>query len=239
MRRQLAILLALTVLAASCSDDSVESTAPPATTRPVAASPRPVTFATPDGLTLEGTLFGEGGNSIILAHMRPADQTSWFSFAEELAEAGYTALTFNFRGYGSSDDGSLNDIDRDIVAAAAFLRGQRSGPVVVIGASMGGTAAVAAAEAIEAAGVVALSAPDEFQGIDALGAMATLPVPGVFAAAENDGDYGVIAESLYTASQSGSSLLVFSGRAHGSDLFEDNGLVLSHSILEFLGEVFA
>ena len=104
---------------------------------------------------------------------------------------------------------------------------------------MGGTASLASAGAVDAVGVVTLSAPVVFEGIDAASAVDTLQVPGVFTAAEDDADYGSIAEAFFAASQSGSSLLVFPGRAHGTDLFEDNGLVLSRSILDFLAEVFA
>ena len=31
--------------------------------------------------------------------MQAADQSSWFDYADTLADEGYRTLTFNFRGY--------------------------------------------------------------------------------------------------------------------------------------------
>src|SRR3972149_1326741 len=60
-----------------------------------------VTFTTDDRGTLSGRLF-KGQNSdaagVVLAHMYPADQTSWWDYARTLAAEGYVALTFDFRG---------------------------------------------------------------------------------------------------------------------------------------------
>ena len=45
-----------------------------------------MSFTTDDGVTLNGHLFGSGGAGIILAHMYPADQTSWIPTAQRLAQ---------------------------------------------------------------------------------------------------------------------------------------------------------
>ncbi len=62
-----------------------------------------VSFATDDGVTLGGHLFGKGTSGVILAHMYPADQTSWYPTAERLAQEGFLVLTFDFRGYSDSE----------------------------------------------------------------------------------------------------------------------------------------
>ncbi len=49
------------------------------TGRPTTSAP-PVSFATDDGLTLRGHLFGTGDSWVILSHMFPDDQTAWFPF---------------------------------------------------------------------------------------------------------------------------------------------------------------
>ncbi len=78
-----------------------------------------VTFTTDDGVVLGGHLFGTGSKGVILAHMYPADQTSWYATAEKLAAQGYLVLTFDFRGYGESEgDKQIDRIDRDVMAAA-------------------------------------------------------------------------------------------------------------------------
>ena len=123
--RTFLIIVVLALMAAACSSDddgATTLTTPPATTAPTAtstattapasttaaeeepssAAEEVVTFATGDGVTLEGRRFGSGETGVVLAHMRPASMESWFDFARVLAADGYTALAFNFRGYGNS-----------------------------------------------------------------------------------------------------------------------------------------
>ncbi len=79
-----------------------------------------VTFMTEDDIELNGNIFGSGNKWVILSHMYPTDQTSWFEFAEILIleEDGYSVLTYDFRGYGKS--GGSQDISKlDIDLAAA------------------------------------------------------------------------------------------------------------------------
>jgi pimeloyl-ACP methyl ester carboxylesterase len=113
---------------------------------------RPVSFAAADGVGLEGRLFGDGTSAVVLSHMRPADQTSWYRFANRLADAGFLVLTYDFRGYCPGGDGGCSEGDRDIdsmwqdvVGAVAFVRERGAADVSLVGASMGGTASLGAA----------------------------------------------------------------------------------------------
>ena len=120
-RRYLFLLLAvLGLILAACGGDEEK----PHPTPPSGVS-QAVSFQTADGLTIHGHLFGSGEKLVILCHMRPSDQTSWYGFAEELAKAGYSALTFDFRGYGESEGKKeLSKIDLDVEAAIASMREQ-------------------------------------------------------------------------------------------------------------------
>ncbi len=135
-----------------------------------------VTFDTADGVTLAGRLFGPASatSGVVLAHMLPADQTSWYPFAERLAGQGFHVLTFDFRGYCPGGDGGCSegtkDIDAspiDLRAAVAFLRADGAQRIGIAGASMGGTAALLVAsrdrEGIPA--LVMLSAPQVLSGL--------------------------------------------------------------------------
>lgn len=254
MRRLVFLVAVLALAATACGDDddsgaaspttssaaatTTTTTTPTTTTSLVAATTeKAVTFQTADGLTLEGRLFGDGNRAVVLAHMRPADQTSWFDFARVLADEGYRALAFNFRGYGNSDDGDLSDIDRDLAAAVDFVRSEGATDVAVMGASMGGTAAVAAATDAAAAGVVSLSAPDTFQGIDATAAAPGLTVPALYIAAENDEPYVTAAGVLAAATPAGDAR-VYAGSRHGTDLFADHPADLTAQLLTFLEGAF-
>jgi pimeloyl-ACP methyl ester carboxylesterase len=135
-----------------------------------------VTFESRDGVTLEGRLFGDGSTGVVLSHMQPADQRSWFAFANRLADEGYLVLTYDFRGYCPSGDGGcsqgelqISAIWQDVLGAMDFIRSRGATTVALVGASMGGTASLVAAgqEGVDVAVVVALSAPVSIDGLDA------------------------------------------------------------------------
>ena len=188
---------------------------------------------TADGLTLEAERFGTGDEFVVLAHMRPADMTSWFSFAGLLAGEGYSALAFNFRGYGNSDGaGFAVDVDVEAVVDAAVGLGATK--VYVIGASMGGSGSVVAASRRDVAGVVTLSAPADFLGANATEAASAVTVPMLLVAAEGDSPYNTDAETIESRSAGPAELLILTGRNHGTNMFQDHSEELTTAILEFL-----
>jgi pimeloyl-ACP methyl ester carboxylesterase len=168
--------------------------------------------------------------------MRPADMDSWFGFAATLAANGYSALAFNFRGYGASTgSGFAVDVDVDAAIDEAVRLGAER--VFVIGASMGGTGAIAAATERPVAAVVTLSAPDVFEGVDAVSAASGLEVPILLIAAEGNEPYPDDAAAIAAASPSPAEVVVLSGSHHGTDMFLDHDPGLSDRILAFLAAV--
>jgi pimeloyl-ACP methyl ester carboxylesterase len=211
------MLTALLLACTGCGGKTGDSS----TTAPVVE--RSVTFPSTDGVTLSGHVFGEGRRGIVLAHMYPADQSSWYSTARELAGRGYLVLTFDFRGYGTSTGSKeIDRIDQDMNAALAEIRSLGAQKVGFLGASMGGTAAliVAAAEPVDV--VVALSAPVEFEGLSARDAVTRVRPPKLFVAAEDDeGAQG--ARDLYRAAPEPRELELVPGQAHGTNLIVGPG----------------
>jgi len=198
---------------------------PSAVTSPPAATGVAISFITEDNLTIKGRLFGSGETAVIFAHMYPNDQRAWWDFASEVGGQGYAALTFDFRGYGET--GGSQDvarIDRDLIAAVRYLRERDYQRVVLVGASMGGTAAlkVAAREEFDGlvAGVVAVSAPESFRGLVARGDVGSIKVPMLFVASEGDGSAVDSLESLYERASGFKEQKVYSGDAHGTDLLQ-------------------
>ena len=202
---------------------------------------RTVSFTTQDGVEIKGRLFGQGETGVILAHMYPADQSSWWEFARLLAGEGYMALTFNFRGYGEGDSKSgtnreIKLIHRDVEAALELLQQQGASSFLLIGASMGGTASLKVAAMRRVAGVVTLSAPVEFQGISLKGEQ--VRVPTLLMATKGDGaainsidsmvQRGIVGESAET-------VIYEEGRDHGTDILTgENTNEASERILSFL-----
>jgi predicted alpha/beta hydrolase len=122
-----------------------------------------INFITSDNLNINGMIYRGGGDlAVILAHQRGQgiNQKSWRFFAEELATLGYTVLTFNFRGIGKSD-GDINHMENLVVedtrAAIDFLRGEGFDRVVCIGAEMGGTSCIEAAQTYELGGLIVIT----------------------------------------------------------------------------------
>src|SRR5262245_11238534 len=84
-----------------------------------------VWFRASDGALLDGAEVGDGDVGVVLAHESGSDLCRWLPFAKTLAGKGYRALTFDFRGSGSSPPqfgakATRNDLD--VVGAAAELR---------------------------------------------------------------------------------------------------------------------
>lgn len=241
-------ILVVTVLfaafAVACSSSS-SSGQPPRNTGVVPGTPGPaetlsVGFVVPgENTVLNGRLFGdEHAVLVILSHMRPNDQTAWYPFAQELADAGYAALTFDFRGYGASqeskDDSKLDD---DLSAALRYMRERGKEQIFLIGASMGGTASLIVAEREAIEGIISISAPSEFQGHDARKAIADIDAPLLLIASEDDAAARISLVELEDAAGGGADSEIYTGDEHGTDMFTGpNAAAVSSRIFQFLEE---
>ncbi len=205
------------VLAVSCGNGSTSTVAEDTS----GVRERNVRFDTSDGLTLTGRLFGRGKVGVTLAHMFPADASSWYPAARRLARAGYMAVAFNFRGYAASQGGKeIGKTPRDIDAATRFLKRSGARDVVFAGASMGGTASLVAAEQLGALAIVSVSAPLRFMGLDAPAIAGRVQRPVLLIAARGDGPAFAAAEELERGLPNPETKL-YDGDAHGTNLLAD------------------
>lgn len=228
-------LVAVLVLSGGCSapatPPNVAPTSPPAAI-PTETAPPPilveeVTFTTDDQVRLSGTLFGDGELAVILAHQgtQGTDQTSWQPFAMLLAQEGFTALTFDFRGRGQSE-GTLevSELVRDVRAAEALLRDRGLTRIVCMGASMGGTSCVKLALETDLEGLVVIAStmslgpptdvyPQDYE---------LLALPKLFVCAEDDTTGGLAdtAQEMYDLSPEPKQIKFFPGAVHGTELFD-------------------
>jgi pimeloyl-ACP methyl ester carboxylesterase len=195
---------------------------------------RDVRFETTDGLNLTGRVFGSGPVGVTLAHMYPADATSWYPAARRIASAGYMALAFNFRGYADSEgDTVIAKGPDDIRAAADFLKRSGARDVVFVGASMGGTASIMAGAATQdPLAIVAVSAPLRFRGLDAIISSGRVQRPVLLLAARGDEEAFLALEDLAQALPNADSK-VYGGDAHGTNLLADRPEAIDE-IVKFL-----
>ena len=195
-----------------------------------------VEFESADGIPLCGRHYGDGALTVVLAHMRPSDQESWAAFAERLADEGFAAFTFNFRGYSpSGGDQDIGQIDLDLGGALDYLATRGVEQPVLVGASMGGTAAVKVAANRDVAGIFVLSAPAAIDGLSAADYVANVEEPKFFMVAEDDISARTDGAALYDASSGQRFYEVFTGGEHGSDLvYGRHSELVQGRIVEFL-----
>src|SRR5919201_1021539 len=130
-----------------------------------------VHFRALDGVLLDGRVFGEGDQGVVLVHMgRPGDtQADWASLARVLAGKGLRVLTFDRRGicpkHGAGCSKGFDSYEqswRDVVGAVHFLRSKGVRRAVVVGASISAMSSLYAASEDK----IRPSALIEFAGIN-------------------------------------------------------------------------
>jgi esterase/lipase len=199
-----------------------------------------VVFKTDDQVEIEGRIFGIGKNGLILAHMYPADQESWKDFALLLSQKGYRVLTFNFRGYGKSGgEKEISLIYKDVLAAFDFFKKEGVEDIILIGASMGGTAVLKVAAQKDVNGVVSMSGPLNWvqMGLSAEEEIRLIEEPKLFMASEGDSSAKNSANLMYELSGEPKQIEIYPGSEHGTNMFlGENGEQVKQDIITFIEE---
>lgn len=175
-----------------------------------------ITFLSEDGLKIEAEKFGNSDHAVVLAHGKAFNMQSWEDFAKYLEKSGFTAIPFNFRGYGNSQAKDTK-YELDIVGIIKTLL-KKYKHVSVVGASMGGAASLRALE---------LSSP-----IDALILLSPAGLPNDFSKLKNKAKRALVVFSsgdfvFETAENVAKSLpfetekIIFDGNLHAQNLFRD------------------
>lgn len=210
--------------AAGCSDSSTP--APEATTPAAAPSEAAPGVEAPDCLPEGSTasLVGEGPEGtlvalvgappaeaelgVVLAPQSGGDWCQWAAQAERLTAAGYVVGTFTWGSDGSAS----------VEAAVEQVRAAGVERVALVGASKGGAFSVATAADVDAATVIALSPPAEFDGVSARAQDVTYTGPLLVVGVTDDSSVNV-AESREVARDDDTWLEV-PGTTHGVGVFD-------------------
>jgi pimeloyl-ACP methyl ester carboxylesterase len=257
-RRAAALALASTLaaVAVGCGSDTPGSTptaGPTGPTGPAAgascpvevAKGRTVRFDDGDGGSIAGVLVGDGPVGVVLSHEMNADACNWLPYGVVLADKGYRVLAIDLPGFGASATSSSSArVGPAVLAAAAYLAQQGSTGIVLMGASLGGTASIVAAGdpgTTPIKGVVTLSSPTVAGSASVVDALPKLTMPVYYIAGKGDSSFAAAVTLLYEATPpkvSRSTLLVDSG-GHGTDLLAPNDPVsgqVKAALEKWLGE---
>lgn len=188
----------------------------------VAAAPSPVhvSFRSSDGITLRGHLWPGGSTAVVFSHMYGTTQAIWYDLAGRLAAQGYTVLTFDFRGVGTSSGRLvIANVYRDTLAAVAFIRTRNPRKIVLIGASMGGTSSIIAAGRTTVDGLVVIASGMVFQGLDVHPRLPNLRMPKLFIVGRADAPFTSSVKTMYARTPQPKQLIVIPTGLHGTYMF--------------------
>ena len=219
MTRLAALLVALAAIAGLAARADAE-----VSRHPCVPKRAEIRFKAADGTRLAGYRLGRGTTAVVLAHQTRSDACQWASYARRLAGMGYLVIAFDFRGYGDSQargGRAANRLSADVAAAARAARARGARKVFAVGASMGGTAVIAAGVHARPplAGVISLSGPGDYAGESALESVPKLTAPVLYVAATGDTAFAASAQAMYGATPGERrKLTVVPGQLHGTGL---------------------
>jgi Dienelactone hydrolase family len=241
--RFLAVVIALSIMLASCTRDrpfpsvtatTAVSAATPAPPPPAQLCGGPTTpaqsfwLAAPGGAQLYAAVVGTGPTTAVFAHEAgPRGLCGFWPYADWLARTkGVRSLLFSQCGNGASQCPAGNQADQWLAAttaAVSWARAHGAGQVTLVGASAGGVVALQVAASIHppVAAVVSLSGERSWQGLDSLAAARRLEAPALFAVAPGDSYVSVgTMRRLYQAAPVRAKRLVVlpEGAGHGWEL---------------------
>src|SRR5205085_8909516 len=146
-------------------------------------------FTTSDQVQLAGLLYGHGKTMVICSHMYHTNKDIWSTsgIPQRLAVLGYQVLAYDFRGNGdSAGTADASKLDVDLRAAVDFAHQQGATKIVLMGASMGGTASLKVASEEQVTVVISLSGPQELGISLSADEVKAIKVPKLSVVGDND-----------------------------------------------------
>lgn len=186
--------------------------------------------------TLQADLYGvlPARRAAILCHGQSWDATGWQDIAPLFVARDVPALALNFRGYdGSSGKTTPESTVADLAAAKAWLKAEGAKEIALVGASMGGHAALASSFERDVECVVSVSAP-----VQAVDDALSRKVTGrkLFICADQD-SMGAAPHVLRTfdSCDTPKTLLMFGAKEHSIGMFHaPYGREVIAAILDFV-----
>ena len=202
-----------------------------------APGPRVVDLTAVDGTKLKATFYaaGKAGPGVLLLHQCNQQRKGWDGLATQLAAAGISVMTLDYRGYGESGGTAPKDLPQaeaakvlnekwpgDVDVAYGYLVSQPGVDAHIVGA---GGASCGVNQSIQLArrhpevkSLVLLSGNTDREGRAFLSKSEKMPV--LLSAARDDGAAVELMEWLYSLSTNpGSKFVEYPNGGHGVDIF--------------------
>ena len=172
-------------------------------------------------MTLNGQVIGGGKTALVFSNGQTVSKFFWLPVAQRLASQGYLCLLYDYRGLSPSQGQNDPAARRDsgLRAAVGVARARGAASVVLVGASFGGTLALALAAQIQPKAVIILSAPlsaDAFTVSEA--GLKALTIPKLFMASQDDTQYVGAVQQMYDQAPEPRQLHIFPGKNHGDSI---------------------
>lgn len=186
---------------------------------------------------LAAVSIGTGRVAVILAHQVYGSLCQWWPYARSLA-AHFRVVAFDFDGFGASPPGDGN-YQGEVAAAAKWARHHGSRQIILMGASMGGTAVMVAAAHLGdlVVGVIDLSGPATFGDMNALTAARRVHIPALFAYGTLDHQFAAdVRRVRATMATQDKPVVTAHGLTHGADLVDPvlGYAKIRHAVLRFI-----
>ncbi len=203
-----------------------------------------VTVEAYDGLTLVGEFYpsaSEPAPTVLLLHMLGSRRNAWQPLIPSLSDAGYNVLAVDLRGHGETQGAQdWPAAERDVTTWLDWLGEQPSvlpDQIAIVGASIGANLALSGCAFDErCVTAVALSPGLDYRGVVTESAIneGLTERSALLVASQRDTYSADSVKTLATQASGELGLQLYSGRAHGTDLFREAGAPVIPVILNWL-----
>ena len=193
----------------------------PSPTAPPVLVTQQVSFVTSDGVTLSGTLYGQGTRAIILSNEGDNNSFAWVPMAQQLATLGYLVLGYSYRPQVATANGLPSQGLRDLRAAIAFIHTHHVTGITLMGSSLGGLISLKEATTEHFDALVLISAPVAFKDVHLSDAeLQRITTPKLFVTSDQNDPYTSDTYHMFDVTPQPKEERIYSGRRHGLALFQ-------------------
>lgn len=214
-----------------------------------------INLKTSDGVDLVADYYAgqkKQSPAVILAHMLPADKSSWEKFAIKLQEQGFVVMAIDFRGHGESTIQNGKPIDyhnfsnaefkasvADLQAAYEYLKADPSvnfNQISLVGASIGANLSLNfAANQFEVYRLVLISPGLDYRGVTTNKAIELYNDRPIFliSAKDDEDSYNDTQKLIELSPSSQKETKIFDSGGHGNALFKSHP-ELEQEIIDWL-----